>query len=168
MRLQDHPPPEQGKTASEWPIRRISRHLGLDRKTTRRYLRLHAGSRPTRPAVADPGRTSQCSPHSALIEPPLDALVKRRTLAGPPRLGPDGRIYRVGNQTQLASDRLTVEAELTGDLACGPVPGDSVTVECCRLTLSWFIVLVCSSRRTQRNIHLIVAGFEPLGDMTAR
>jgi hypothetical protein len=36
---------------------------------------------------------------------------------------------------------------------------DSVTMECCRLTLSWFIALVCGSRRTQRNTHLKVAGF---------
>ena len=37
--------------------------------------------------------------------------------------GRNGRFCRVGSQTQVASDGLTVEAELTGDLACGPALG---------------------------------------------
>ena len=32
-------------------------------------------------------------------------------------------------------------------------------MQCCRLTLSWFIALVCGCRRTQRDTHLKVAGF---------
>lgn len=75
------------------------------------------------------------------LEPLLDDLAKRNALAGPPRLGSDGQngwfwidrgfgaggrngwFCRVGRQTQVASDGLTVEPELTGDLACGPALG---------------------------------------------
>ncbi len=60
------------------------------------------------------------------LEPLLDDLAKRNALAGPPRLGSYGQngwYCRVGRQPQVASDGLTVEAELTGHLACGPALG---------------------------------------------
>ena len=53
----------------------------------------------------------------------------------------------------------------------------SVAMECCRLTLSWFIAHLCGYRRSVRNPTLKVAGFicpslagfdRPMTDMTNR
>ena len=60
------------------------------------------------------------------LKPLLDDLAQRNALAGSLRLGPDrqnGWFCRVCSQTQIASDGLTVEAKLTGDLASGPALG---------------------------------------------
>jgi len=59
-------------TAAGWPIRRISRHLGLDRKTIRRYLRQPSdpagpSQDPKSPTISTPGDDGSPQPKSPTI-----------------------------------------------------------------------------------------------------
>ena len=59
-------------TAAGWPIRRISRHLGLDRKTIRRYLRQSSDPAgppqdPKSPTISPPGDDGSPQPKSPTI-----------------------------------------------------------------------------------------------------
>jgi transposase len=59
-------------TAAGWPIRRISRHLGLDRKTIRRYLRQSSdpagpSQDPKSPTILTPGDDGSPQPKSPTI-----------------------------------------------------------------------------------------------------
>jgi hypothetical protein len=61
------------------------------------------------------------------------------------------RRYRLTVSRSTPSSRATLRADQ-------PLAA-SVAIECCRLTSSWFIALVCGLGRTQRNPTLKVAGF---------
>jgi hypothetical protein len=95
-------------------------------------------------------------------EPLAVKVPQRAALTGWPRLGPDGRVgrfSRVGSQTQVATDCLTVEVELKGDLAREPAMGGQRDDKILQANAEVVHRSGLRSRRTQRTTHLKMAGF---------
>jgi transposase len=123
--------------AAGWPIRRISRHLGLDRKTIRRYLRHppHPDAPPPdpkSPTISTPGEDRGSQPKSPTISTagndaapgPAPASLATGLPAGPrpvpPAVADPGRPSRCSPHSEL------IEAKLEAGLSAQRIHQDLV------------------------------------------